>query len=166
VGWKGAKEPGVHGDLLVLISQDRWVRMRGLVDDLKEVTAGQWLRDQRTIDGFTINFATLLVYGCAVLGTNLSTIGGFLLACQLLLSAALLGLCNVLTQNLRVFNCVLRVEGEPHHYARRLEMAEDLIQQTGRSDWAIGLGMILPLPNKHGVIKESTIPTAPGTVLL
>jgi hypothetical protein len=40
-GWKGKLEPGVKGDLLVLLSEDRWIRMRGLVDDLKAVTSGQ-----------------------------------------------------------------------------------------------------------------------------
>jgi hypothetical protein len=40
IGWKGALEPNVKGDLLVLLSQDRWVRMKGMVDDLKAVTAG------------------------------------------------------------------------------------------------------------------------------
>ena len=44
-GWKGVKEPGVNGDLLILLSQDRWIRLQGPVDALKAVTAGQWLRD-------------------------------------------------------------------------------------------------------------------------
>ncbi|KAK0224913.1 hypothetical protein EDD85DRAFT_230470 [Armillaria nabsnona] len=43
-GWKGAIETG-DGDLLILLSQDRWVRLQGTINDLKAVTAGQWLRD-------------------------------------------------------------------------------------------------------------------------
>ena len=44
-GWKGASEPGVQGDLLVLLGQGKWIRLCGLVDDLKMVISGQWLRD-------------------------------------------------------------------------------------------------------------------------
>lgn len=44
-GWHGQEEPGVEGDLLILLSQDRWVRMKGSVDDLKAVTSGAWLRE-------------------------------------------------------------------------------------------------------------------------
>jgi hypothetical protein len=149
LGWKGASEPGVQCDLLVLLSQDRWVRMRGLVNDLKEVTSGRWLRDQSTVKGFATGFATLLVYSAAALGTNLSTIGGLFLALQLLLSAAILGLCNSCTNGLRMYDCVLAVEGEPQHYKRRLDMANELIKQSGRSDWAVGMGLILPIPNQN-----------------
>jgi len=152
LGWKGAKEPGVEGNLLVLLSQDRWIRMEGFVDDLKEVTAGQWLRDETTIEGFATSFATLVVYVSAVLGTNLSATGSFLLGSQLLLTAGLLGLCNSLTRGLRMYNCMLGVAGEPHHYTRRIDMAKELVEQSGRRDWAIGLGLILPAED------ESTIP--------
>jgi hypothetical protein len=51
-GWKGAPEPGQRGDLLVLLSQDRWVRMQGLVDDLKAVTAGGSLLSASPRGGF------------------------------------------------------------------------------------------------------------------
>lgn len=43
--WHGAREPGVRGSLLILLSQDRWLRLEGMVDDLKAVTSGQFLRD-------------------------------------------------------------------------------------------------------------------------
>ena len=73
MGWKGAPEPGVPGDLLIIVSQDRWIRMRGMVDDLKVVTAGQWLREMTTLESFVVSFATLLVYGSAALAGNAST---------------------------------------------------------------------------------------------
>ena len=76
MGWKGAPEPGVSGDLLVLLSQDRWVCMRGLVDDLKALTSGQWLRNETSVEGFAMSFATLLVFVSAALAGNVSTIGG------------------------------------------------------------------------------------------
>src|SRR6202011_327668 len=97
IGWKGALEPGVNGDLLVLLSQDRWIRIQGLVDDLKAVTAGQWLRDETPVESFCVGFATLLVYASAVLAGNASTVGNLLLACLMLISVGMLGLCNTAT---------------------------------------------------------------------
>ncbi len=47
--WKGAKEEG-RGDLLVVLSQDRWIRLQGNISDVKRVTAGQWLRDEDRVD--------------------------------------------------------------------------------------------------------------------
>ncbi|KAG7443752.1 uncharacterized protein BT62DRAFT_313085 [Guyanagaster necrorhizus] len=88
-GWKGKKEPGVEGDLFILLSQDRWVRLQGLVDDLKAVTAGQWLRGETAEEGFSVGFATLLVYACAALAGNASTVGSLHFACLLLSSPAL-----------------------------------------------------------------------------
>jgi hypothetical protein len=103
-GWKGAEEKGVRGDLLVTLSQDRWMRMRGLVDDLKAVTAGQWLLDKTTDEGFATGFATLLVYVSAAVAGNASTFGGLLTGSLLLISAALLGLRNSMTKNIRMCN--------------------------------------------------------------
>ena len=40
----------MKGDLLVLLSQDRWVRIRGLVDDIKPIVSGAWLRDATTLE--------------------------------------------------------------------------------------------------------------------
>jgi hypothetical protein len=145
-GWKGAEEKGVRGDLLVTLSQDRWVRMRGLVDDLKAATAGQWLRDETTVEGFATGFATLLVYVSAAVAGNASTFGSLLVGSLLLISAALLGLCNSLTKNLRMCNRIVFTTGEPAKYTRRLELAEELIRASGRDDWAISMGLILPPP--------------------
>ncbi|KAF9029057.1 hypothetical protein BDZ89DRAFT_1065749 [Hymenopellis radicata] len=128
MGWKGVKEPGVVGDLLVLLSQDRWIRVRGLVDDLKVVASGQWLRDETTIEGFASAFATLVVYATAALASNASTLGSLVIALLLLVSVALL----------------VHVVGEPKKYTRRLDMAKELIEETGRNDWAVSMGLVLP----------------------
>ncbi|KIP09001.1 hypothetical protein PHLGIDRAFT_506217 [Phlebiopsis gigantea 11061_1 CR5-6] len=142
LGWKGAPEPGVEGDLLILLSQDRWVRMRGMVDDIKNVTAGQWLREEETVESFVVSFATLLVYGSAALAGNASTVGSLLMACLLLVSAGILGLCNAATKTLRMFDRIVSVEGEPKRYERRLEMAHDLVLEMRRDDWAVDMGLI------------------------
>ncbi|KAI0070429.1 hypothetical protein K474DRAFT_797090 [Panus rudis PR-1116 ss-1] len=144
VGWKGVPEPGVKGDLLVLLSQDRWIRMQGLVDDLKAVASGQWLRDQTIIEGYATAFATLLVYFAAALASNASTAGSLLLVALLVVSVALLGLCNALTRDLSMFGRRLYVSSGPKQYTRRLDMAKELIKESGRDDWAISMGLILP----------------------
>ena len=142
LGWKGAPEPGVEGDLLILLSQDRWIRMRGMVDDIKYVTAGQWLREEETVESFVVSFATLLVYGSAALAGNASTVGSLLMAVLLLVSAGILGLCNAATKTLRMFDRIVSVDGEPKKYARRLEMAHELVLEMRRDDWAIDMGLI------------------------
>ncbi|PBK87620.1 hypothetical protein ARMGADRAFT_1016471 [Armillaria gallica] len=143
-GWKGMLEPGKDGDLLILLSQDRWIRLQGSVDDLKTVTAGQWLRDRTLVEGFAISFATLLVYAAVILSFNASTVGSLMIACLLLCSSALLGLCNSLTSCLQMFDCIVRVEGEPRRYERRVHMATQMIQESKRNDWAISMGLVVP----------------------
>ncbi|EJD33851.1 hypothetical protein AURDEDRAFT_117804 [Auricularia subglabra TFB-10046 SS5] len=144
-GWKGVPEPDKHGDLLVLLSQDRWVRLRGAVDDLKLVTSGQWVRDLETVEGFAVAAAKLLAYCAAALTPNASTVGSLFIVVLLLASAALLGLCNALTKDLHMFGCRVYATGRVKAYPRRLMMAEELMEEHGgRRDWAIGMGLIVP----------------------
>ncbi|KLO14780.1 hypothetical protein SCHPADRAFT_292005 [Schizopora paradoxa] len=152
-GWKGISEPGVDGDLLTLMSQDRWVRMQGLVDDLKDVTAGQWLRNETTIEGFTTSFSAILVYMSAILAFNATPVGSLAILSLLLSSAGLLGLCNSMTKKLRMFDCVVYQVGEPKKYERRLHMAKELIEESGRDDWAIGMGLIVPPKDKAQLVN-------------
>jgi len=142
-GWKGAPEPGVKGDLLVLLSQDRWIRIRGLVDDIKAVTAGQWLRDMTPIEDSLSSFASLLVFIAAALAGNSSTIGSLLTGALLLISVGLLGLCNMTMSEFRMYNRYVYVSERPKKYGRRLEMVNELIEETDRHDWAVGMGLIL-----------------------
>ncbi|SJL08090.1 uncharacterized protein ARMOST_11452 [Armillaria ostoyae] len=142
-GWKGATETG-DGDLLILLSQDRWVRLQGTINDLKTVTAGQWLRDLSAPENFSVTFATMLVYLSAILAFNASTVGSLLIACLLLCSVALLTLCNSLTQCLQMYDYIVQTKGEPEKYNRRLEMAEKLVLESKREDWAVGMGLVHP----------------------
>ncbi|KAF7797679.1 hypothetical protein EIP86_011084 [Pleurotus ostreatoroseus] len=142
LGWKGMPEPGVKGDLMILLSQDRWVRMRGWVDDLKAVTSGQWLRDQTTMENFASAFATLLVYVSAALAPNASTIGSLFIGVLLLVSVALLGVCNSMTEDLQMFGRRVHVTVQPKQYKRRLDMAEEIIKEVGTKHWAIAMGII------------------------
>lgn len=147
-GWrgpKGGKEPGVRGDMLILLSQDRYVRMQGTVDDLKRVTAGQWLSDPKDWEDFMVAFGTLLVYSSAVLATNASTVGGLLVACLLLISVGLLGLCNDKTSQLEMFGQVVRREGGPQPINSRREMIDHLVKENPEygQDWPYDSGLLV-----------------------
>lgn len=86
--------------------------------------------------------ATLLVYVSAALTSNASQTSQLLLASPLLASTALLGISNSQQKALCMHGHVLGVKGKPKAYARRLDLAKELIKETGKSDWAVGLGMV------------------------
>ena len=149
--WHGAREPGVKGDLLVLLSQDRWVRIHGLVDDLKAVTSGQWLKDQTFVEQCLVDAGTFLVYAAVVVGSNASQKGAVMIAMLLLVSSGLIALSN-LTGGRRFWmhGRVVEVVGQPKKYERRRILADELIEETGRDDWAVQMGMI-PGKEKAGL---------------
>ncbi len=113
--WHGALEPGKTGDLLILLSQDRWLRMQGSVDALKTVTAGQWLSDMTFFESFLDASATILVYISAALATNASQTGKILLMALLLISVGLLGICNQQEKALYMHGLVVKANGKPKH---------------------------------------------------
>ncbi|KAK0244889.1 hypothetical protein EDD85DRAFT_809987 [Armillaria nabsnona] len=152
-GWKGQEEPGVQGDLFILLCHDRWVRLQGSVDDLKAVTSGQWLRDLTPMESFAITCATMLVYVSAILAFNASPVGSLLIGFLLLSTAVLLTLCNSLTGCLQMCGRVIRRVGAPKKYERRLVLANKLIAEVGRSDWAVGMGLVLPESGEAGVVN-------------
>ncbi|KAK0472537.1 hypothetical protein IW261DRAFT_1424356 [Armillaria novae-zelandiae] len=148
--WKGAEEEG-EGDLLIVLSQDRWVRLQGTLSDVKRVTAGQWLRDEDRVESLAVGFATLLVYAAAALAGNASTTGSLLIALLLLCSVALLALCNSFTHRLQMYDYIVQEdESLRRRYNRRLEMVKALVEeveQTGtqegkRGAWAINMQLI------------------------
>lgn len=141
-GWKGEPEPRLKSDLLVLASLDRWVRIQGDVNDVKAVTSGEWLREPTFVENGAVAFATLIVYLDAALAGNGSTKGKLLLLILLFGSAALLGLANEYTETLKMYDRSIKVSGERKRYQRRLHLAEELIRETGRDDWAVKLDMI------------------------
>ncbi|EKG18445.1 hypothetical protein MPH_04247 [Macrophomina phaseolina MS6] len=128
--WSGAKEPGEKGDLLILLSQDRWICMKGLVDDLKAVTSGQWLRDPTNVESWVTAFATVIVYLDAALASNVTQAGKILLLALLIGSVGLLAIANASTDQLQMRGCVVKVQGERKAYDRRL----DLIHTRGIFD--------------------------------
>lgn len=143
VGWKGASEPGVRGDLLILMSGDCWIRMQGAVDDLKAVTSGKWWRERTMAEDCLTALATVLVYVNTALVSNIRTFNQIILLTMFVLSAALLFLANITTRAMHMYGRRIQVKGNPKKYYRRRDMAEELIAESGRKDWARRLGLIV-----------------------
>lgn len=121
------------GDLLVLLSQDRWLRIKGPVDDLKAVTSGQWLRDPTFFESSLSGFATLLVYTDAVLAGNVTDLGKLVLFILLVASAGLLAIANEFTTVLFMHGCTIQMQDRTARFARRLELVETLRQEKDRN---------------------------------
>ena len=142
VDWHGQSEPGQLGDLFILLSYDRWVRIRGEVDHLKAVTSGRWLRRPTTFEDAMSGCATLLAYAAPILAANATLKGQIIIAILLLSNAAALALANHLKTSSRMKGRVLRVEGMRRAYERRSILARELITESGREDWAVAMGLV------------------------
>jgi hypothetical protein len=93
-----------------------------------------------------------------MLVANATLLGQITLVVVVLASLALVGLGNTLTKTLHMHGRNLRVVGT-RQYDRRLTLAEELIEETGRDDWAIRMGMVQPRP-------ETTNPRTEGPVIM
>lgn len=142
-GWFGAPEPGVQGDLFVLLSQDRWVRIRGPVDDLKALTSGTWLSEPTTLDAFFGAVAKLLVYANVAVAGHATDAGVYTIVSMLLINSGLLALDNLRIPRLKMYGRTMEAVGEPKRYFRRRDLAEQLITESGRDDWAVAMGLIV-----------------------
>lgn len=60
-GWFGNKSERGEGDIFVLLSRDRWIRLRGAIQDVKIVTAGNWLDKPKAHENWLVSLATLIV---------------------------------------------------------------------------------------------------------
>lgn len=183
--WHGASEPGVRGDLLVLMSADRWVRMRGLVDDLKAVTSGAWLaapgapRWAVAVEAMQWT-ARMLVYIVVVVlaspwpspSPSLGTKGQadereVNTETALLVAAVVVGHLVLMAENawrggeLVMNGRRIRVAGDGEkggvkRYQRRLDMAEELVREVRRRNFAVRLGMLNPEEKGDGEGTEAT----------
>ncbi|EKM56384.1 uncharacterized protein PHACADRAFT_183079 [Phanerochaete carnosa HHB-10118-sp] len=162
-GFKGhlKKAGDPQSDIMIDLSQCRWIRMRGGVIDIKQVTAGQWMREPEAVESFAVSFGTLLVYGSAAVAGNTTTVGSLLVGCLLLFNAGVLGLANAATHSLHIFDRVVAVEGEPVRYERRLDMVRHMIRETKHSGWALRMGMITE-PELEVDAKRDEVLELPG----
>ncbi|RMZ69755.1 Alcohol dehydrogenase zinc-binding domain [Pyrenophora seminiperda CCB06] len=142
-GWFGAPEPGVEGDLFILLSQDRWVRIRGQVDDLKALTSGTWLSEPTTLEGFFEAVAKLLIYANVAVAGHATDAGVWTIVSMLLVNGGLLAWDNLRIHRLSMYGRTMQTVGEPKRYFRRRDLAEQLIKESGRDDWAVAMGLIV-----------------------
>jgi hypothetical protein len=157
--WHGAPEPGVHGSLLVLLSQDRWIRIDGLTDDLKAITSGSWLSPATPYQDFLSQSSSLMVWLavillCSASGAEKTMVMVTVLAMHVNLSFGVISR-RIKSQGMTLNGrriCVDRRKGDDgtgvKKYKRRLDMAEELIKETGRRDWAEKMGMVKQKPGK------------------
>jgi hypothetical protein len=152
IDWHGQSEPGQLGDLFVLLSYDRWVRIRGEVDDLKAVTSGRWLRRPTAFEETISGCAVLLSYAAPSLAANATLTGQIIIALLLLGNAAALACANYLTTALCMKGKTLQIQGAPRAYERRSILANELIAESGRSDWAVAMGLIPGEPHSRNTV--------------
>ncbi|KAL9015984.1 MAG: hypothetical protein Q9185_006644 [Variospora sp. 1 TL-2023] len=142
-GWFGAPEPGVQGDLFILLSQDRWVRIRGPVDDLKALTSGTWLCEPTALETFFGAVVKLLVHANMAVAGRATDAGVCTIVAMLLVNSGLLALENLRIRSLSMYGRTMEAVGEPKRYLRRRDLAEQLIRESGRDDWAVAMGLIV-----------------------
>lgn len=111
--------------------------MKGNTDDVKAVTSGQWLRDEKPPESWITAFATILIYFDAALASNVKQFGKILLLALLIGSVTLLAVVNAATNDLLMHGCIIKAVDKPKAYERRKDLAEELIKETGRVVWAI-----------------------------
>jgi hypothetical protein len=68
-------------------------------------------------------------------------------------SVGLLAFSHDRAGTLRMFGREVAVVGRPKAYARRLLLAEELVKESGKDDWAVGLGMIHPKKGMEAQVK-------------
>ena len=156
--WHGAAEPGVNGSLLVLLSRDRWVRMDGAVDDLKAVTSGSWLRPATGAQEVLSQMSCLMAWLAVLVGSTIhSGAEKLVLVAMVLLSHGVVSWRTtrrrVMKEGLVMHDCKIEIdctrgENGVKKYCRRLDMAEELIKEFGRRDWAEQMGMVKPEDGK------------------
>ncbi|PBK87644.1 hypothetical protein ARMGADRAFT_997778 [Armillaria gallica] len=140
-GRKAVREPGVEGDLLILLSQDRWVRMQGSVDNLRTVMAYQQLRDESTSEAVAVSVAKLMIPVAAAFAGNISTVGSSMIILLLLSSFALSASSRFLSSCLPIFDCVVRLEGKPKKCRQRMPIMDEMakLKQSRGNGWTFGM---------------------------
>ncbi|GIZ38749.1 hypothetical protein CKM354_000215300 [Cercospora kikuchii] len=148
-GWFGAPEPGVRSDLLILLSQDKWIRMRGSTDDIKAVTSGTWMQDATALEDLLNSTATVLTYLDAGLVIHMKPASKVLLLGLLLSTAGLLGLANNFSAELQMHGRLVSIKNGPKAYPRRRVLADELVEETGKKHWAMKLGLLPAEKDDH-----------------
>ncbi len=139
-------EPGSEYDLLIRLSQDRWIRFRGAEADLRTVVACQGLHARSGMEGFAVSFGTISVYLAVALSPNISPVGSLVIICLVFCSSIFMALRNSLMPCLQTLNRVVRVEGEPTRYEERISQGN-----TGEDERGVIVSMIPSRRGEHAV---------------
>lgn len=137
-----SREPGSEYDLLIHLSQDRWIRLRGAEADLRIVVACQGLRVQSAMEGLAVSFGTISVYLAVALSPNISPKGSWVIICLVFCSSISMALHHFLTPCLQTLNRVVRVEGRPTRYGERISQGN-----TGGDERGVVVSM---MPSRRG----------------
>ncbi|RPA79941.1 hypothetical protein BJ508DRAFT_327798 [Ascobolus immersus RN42] len=127
--WKGEPEPGVWGALFVLLSQDKWVILEGLVDHLKATASGYWLGEASALDQTLTTIAKMLVYLAPALLFASKPEGALIFLALLSITTACLALSNTLATNITMHGHRIRESFQPIRYKRRLHLLNDPLIQ-------------------------------------
>ena len=156
-GWKGMREEGVRGSLLVLLSRDRWVRLDGMVDDLKAVTSGGWMMEETPEEVVIWQLACLLVWLgiivlCSATWMEQVIIVGLAVLNHMVMSWQMRS-TRIRRIGMTINETAIAIDeskGEDgvKDYERRTAMADELIKEFGRRDWAEQLGLVRPTSGK------------------
>lgn len=141
-GWFGAPEPGEKSDLLVLLSQDRWIRLQGPTDDVKAVTAGSWMKEPTAIESWITSTATLLTWLNASFAANAKHVSKMVFLALFLGSHVALRLTNQFSNTMHMHGRTVRIKKGSKVYARRRDLVDELVKETGEKHWAMKLGML------------------------
>ncbi|KAH7130105.1 hypothetical protein B0J11DRAFT_244095 [Dendryphion nanum] len=114
--WFGASEGNTKGDLRILLSQDRWIKMKGYVHHLKAVTSGLWLRNEITLENRITAIATVIVYLGAALSNIIQQFGKISLLSLPIESVGFLAVANKSTDELQMHGHLIEVVGQPKPY--------------------------------------------------
>ena len=119
------------------------MRIRGAVDDLKALTSGTWLTEPTTLDAFLGTVAQLLAYANVAVAGHATNAGVWTIVSMLLVNGGLLAWDNLRVRKLNMYGRTMETVGEPKKYFRRRDLAEQLIGESGRDDWAVAMGLIV-----------------------
>ncbi|KAK2756193.1 hypothetical protein FQN54_005601 [Arachnomyces sp. PD_36] len=148
--WRGTTDPDLRGDLLVRLSEDSYIRLTGSPEDLSAVTQGSWLsrRPENPTLVQAIDFVSqILVFVAIPMFAQINNEARLELARSMIMGHGTLLLNNYLNKQLVMNQRTVKMSeklGSVKKYDGQREMAQDLIKETGRSDFALNLDMISP----------------------
>ena len=127
------------------------------MDDLKAVTSGSWLRLETGVQDLLSQLSCLLVWLSVLMALAATDSEKVVLVVMVLVKHVMVAWSarssklvknGVMMQGRKISVDESKGENGLVKYARRLEMAEELIKEFDRRDWAEQMGMVKPKDGK------------------